>query len=79
MPWFLAAAFAIGLLGQASKAFAYACNDNYNRNSSGHLVHSPSCGIEDFRREAICRDGSVSFSEDRRGTCSHQGGLGHWE
>jgi hypothetical protein len=79
MRWFLAAALVIGFLGQASKAFAYACNDNYYRNASTHLVHSPSCGLEDLRQEALCGDGSVSFSEHRRGTCSHHHGVAHWE
>ena len=35
--------------------------------------------IDDLRREAICRDGGVSFSEHRRGTYSHHTGVGHWE
>jgi uncharacterized protein DUF3761 len=39
-------------------------------NSSGHLVHSPSCGEEHEKRTEECRDGGVSFSEHHRGTCS---------
>jgi hypothetical protein len=39
----LAAGLAICFATQTGKAFAYACNDNYYVNSSGHLVHSPSC------------------------------------
>ena len=27
---------------------------------------------------AVCRDGSVSFSASRRGTCSHHGGVAEW-
>ena len=27
---------------------------------------------------AQCRDGSYSFSQHRRGTCSHHGGVAHW-
>jgi len=27
---------------------------------------------------AICRDGTYSFSQTRRGTCSHQGGVAQW-
>lgn len=27
---------------------------------------------------AICRDGTYSFSKNRRGTCSHHGGVAQW-
>ncbi|WP_051468562.1 DUF3761 domain-containing protein [Actinomadura oligospora] len=27
---------------------------------------------------AICRDGTFSFSQHRRGTCSHHGGVARW-
>ncbi|HZQ29492.1 MAG TPA: DUF3761 domain-containing protein [Patescibacteria group bacterium] len=27
---------------------------------------------------AICRDGTYSFSQHRRGTCSHHGGVAQW-
>lgn len=27
---------------------------------------------------AICRDGAQSFSDARRGTCSHHGGVKEW-
>ncbi|MEV4256356.1 DUF3761 domain-containing protein [Spirillospora sp. NPDC049652] len=27
---------------------------------------------------AVCRDGSLSFSAHRRGTCSHHGGVARW-
>jgi hypothetical protein len=33
----------IVLAGYAGDAFAYACNNRYYVNVSGHLVHSPSC------------------------------------
>jgi hypothetical protein len=69
----------LALAGQTHGAFAYTCNDNHYVNSSGHWVHSPSCGTEPDHQEAVCRDGSVSFSEHRRGTCSHHGGVEHWE
>ena len=35
----LAAALAIFFAAQTGKAFAYACNNNYYVNSSGHFVH----------------------------------------
>ena len=63
----------------SGKALAYACNNNYYVNSTGHLVHSPSCGQESEKRTAECRDGSVSFLEHHRGACSHHGGVAHWD
>jgi len=63
----LAAALVICFAAQSGKALAYACNNNYYVNSSGHLVHSPSCGQEHEKRTAECRDGSVSFSEHHLG------------
>ena len=75
----LAAALAISLAGQVGPALAYACNNNYYVNSSGHLVHSPSCGEEHEKRTAECRDGSVSYSKHHRGTCSYHGGVAHWD
>ena len=64
----LAFAICLTLSGQATKAQAHACNNRHYVNSSGHDVDSPSCGVGHLHREAICRDGSVSFSEHRRGT-----------
>ena len=64
---------------QCGKAVAYACNNNYYVNSSGHVLHSPSCGQEHEKRTAECRDGSVSFSEHHRGACSYHGGVAHWD
>jgi hypothetical protein len=49
------------------------------RNVNGRRVHSPV-----IRRSAPagatarCRDGSYSFSRNRRGTCSHHGGVAQW-
>jgi predicted RNA-binding Zn-ribbon protein involved in translation (DUF1610 family) len=75
----LAAALVIGFAAHSGKALAYACNNNYYVNSTGHLVHSPSCGQESEKRTAECRDGSVSFSEHHRGACSRHGGVAHWD
>jgi hypothetical protein len=74
-----AAAFVTGVAWQVSPGLAYTCNNNYYVNSSGHLVHLPSCGKEHQKRTAECRDGSVSFSEHRSGTCSYHGGVAHWD
>jgi hypothetical protein len=56
---------------------AAACSDSeHYANVSGHCVHRP---IHAARRpagaSAQCRDGSFSFSEHHRGTCSHHGGV----
>ena len=49
-------------------------------NSSGHMIHDPRCVTGHVQGEtAICRDGSHSFSEHHRGTCSHHGGVAHFE
>lgn len=47
----------------------------------GHLVHSPSKSTHDQMptgASAKCRDGTYSFSQHRRGTCSHHGGVAGW-
>ena len=73
----LLVAILCGVFGQVRAAHAYPCNDRHYVNSSGHDVHSPSCGRESPRHIAICRDGSISYSEHRRGTCSgHHGSPG---
>ena len=69
----LAAALVIYFAAQSGKALAYACNNNYYVNSSGHVLHSPSCGQGHEKRTAECRDGSVSFSEDHRGPARTRG------
>lgn len=79
LKFFLAVALVVGVGGQCSRALAYACNNNHYVNSSGHLVHSPSCSEEHQRRTAECRDGSISYSEHHRGTCSYHGGVAHWD
>ena len=28
---------------------------------------------------AVCRDGHYSYSQSRRGTCSHHGGVAYWK
>ncbi|MGO9427368.1 DUF3761 domain-containing protein [Rhodoblastus sp.] len=75
----LAALLVLAVVGQSTGAFAYACNAGHYVNSSGHWVHSPTCPGAPGHHEAICRDGRESHSEHRRGTCSHHGGVAHWE
>jgi hypothetical protein len=49
-------------------------------NSSGHVVHRPAHAVGGVPAGATarCRDGTYSFSEHRRGTCSHHGGVATW-
>jgi Protein of unknown function (DUF3761) len=81
MPGFLASALFVGLVGQPSAAFAFACNDRHYANVDGQVVHSPSCREEEENEKptADCRDGSVSFSHHHSGTCSGHGGVAHWD
>lgn len=49
------------------------------RNSKGETVKRPeNCSAAPQGATAQCRDGSYSFSQSRRGTCSHRGGVAKW-
>jgi hypothetical protein len=51
----------------------------YYTNVSGHFVHRPMTSqSRPSGATAHCRDGSWSFSENHRGTCSHHGGVASW-
>jgi hypothetical protein len=55
-------------------------HDHY-RNKDGQVIHSPAKSTADqvpSGASAKCRDGTYSFSQHRRGTCSHHGGVGDW-
>lgn len=45
-------------------------------NSRGNYVPSPSS--DPAGATAKCRDGTYSYSQSRRGTCSHHGGVASW-
>jgi len=52
---------------------------DYYTNSAGHQVHRPmQSPSQPQGATAQCRDGSWSFSENHRGTCSHHGGVARW-
>jgi hypothetical protein len=54
-------------------------NDNYYTNTAGNTVHSPAYSNSvPAGASARCRDGTYSFSQSRRGTCSHHGGVASW-
>lgn len=64
---------------QAQSSEPTLSNDNYYKNVDGNTVHSPAYSdtIPDGA-SAVCRDGTYSFSQNRRGTCSHHGGVSEW-
>jgi hypothetical protein len=48
-------------------------------NSRGQTVKRPEdCSSAPQGATAQCRDGTYSFSMNRRGTCSHHGGVANW-
>jgi hemolysin activation/secretion protein len=54
---------------------------NYYINSRGNTVQSPTKsqnGSVPAGASARCRDGTYSYSQSRRGTCSHHGGVAQW-
>lgn len=51
----------------------------YYTNSRGNRVQSPTrYDKTPAGATALCRDGTYSFSQSRRGTCSHHGGVAKW-
>ena len=51
----------------------------YYTNVDGYMVQSPTrYNTAPADATALCRDGSYSFSRNRRGTCSHHGGVSRW-
>ena len=51
----------------------------YYTNSNGEQVQSPTYyNSAPAGATALCRDGTYSFSKNRRGTCSHHGGVEKW-
>jgi len=48
-------------------------------NVDGRRVHSPNkASSRPAEATAKCRDGTWSFSQHHRGTCSHHGGVESW-
>jgi hypothetical protein len=63
-----------------AQARAYSvCGSGSYVNSSGHCVHRPvHANQAPAGATAKCRDGTYSFSEHHRGTCSWHGGVAIW-
>jgi hypothetical protein len=60
-------------------AKANCANNGTYVNSKGQTVPRPeNCSAPPPGATAQCRDGSYSFSQSRRGTCSHHGGVAKW-
>jgi hypothetical protein len=54
-------------------------SSNYYTNSRGRRVHRPvHANRAPQGASARCRDGTYSFSQSSRGTCSHHGGVAVW-
>jgi Protein of unknown function (DUF3761) len=54
-------------------------NEGTYVNSDGRTVKRPEhCSTAPKGATAHCRDGTYSFSQNRRGTCSHHGGVASW-
>jgi hypothetical protein len=69
---------ALALVGLFAAGAAQA-NDAYYTNHEGHAVHRPMHSNHVPKgATAHCRDGTYSFSENHRGTCSHHGGVAAW-
>ncbi len=55
------------------------CPNGTYTNTAGNVVCSPySAPSAPAGASAQCRDGTYSFSQSRRGTCSHHGGVAQW-
>lgn len=51
----------------------------YYTNTYGRRIQSPTrYNSQPAGATALCRDGTYSFSQSRRGTCSHHGGVSQW-
>src|SRR5690349_2569297 len=56
-------------------------NDRSYTNVSGQHVHAPAYDLDGdipAGASARCGDGTYSFSQHHRGTCSHHGGVSQW-
>lgn len=53
------------------------CANGTYKNSAGQIVCRPSAQ-NTGGATAICKDGTYSYSQSRKGTCSHHGGVSRW-
>ena len=65
--------------GQRTISTTGSTGDDYYINSKGVRVRRPvRSSTAPAGATARCRDGTYSFSQSRRGTCSHHGGVAEW-
>lgn len=65
--------------GKQAKDTTGSSGDDYYINSKGVRVRRPTASpTAPAGATAQCRDGTYSFSQSRRGTCSHHGGVARW-
>jgi len=66
-------------LSVVSTASAASCPSGTYKNTAGKCVQSPTkAPTWPDGASAKCFDGTYSFSQSRRGTCSHHGGVAQW-
>lgn len=71
--------FGLGPVPAEAKSPAATCGTDSYTNSRGHCVRRPvRANSAPIGATARCRDGTYSFSESRRGTCSWHGGVASW-
>jgi len=64
---------------QTAKSVYPTSSVKYYTNVDGYRVQSPThYNSAPASATALCRDGTYSFSRNRRGTCSHHGGVAKW-
>lgn len=71
--------FASATAAEARGRYTSSCGVESYINSRGNCVRRPVASPTlPPGASAQCRDGSYSFSQSRRGTCSHHGGVARW-
>jgi hypothetical protein len=74
-----ASSFWAGATPAEARPMATACGADSYINSRGYGVRRPvRANTAPSGASAKCRDGTYSFSQSRRGTCSHHGGVAEW-
>jgi len=69
----------LGANGQSRHRVPATCSAGTYTNSRGNEVCRPMrANRAPSGATAKCRDGTYSFSQSRRGTCSHHGGVRTW-
>jgi len=76
---FAALLLILTLISGYQSASAASCPNGTYKNTAGNCVKSPSkAPTWPAGASAKCFDGTYSYSQSRRGTCSHHGGVAIW-